>query len=112
MASATTKTQTTTTTVSVDSTVAELPVSAETLIKEFNDAKAAIKALTAEKAAAEKAIRELLGDAEVGTIGGVERVKISFRNTSKIDRETLKSAWPEAYEATLVESPYTVLTTK
>lgn len=113
MAATTTTTQTTTTTVSTTSKVAELPAArAEALIKEFNEAKAAIKVLNETKAAAEAAIRELLGDAEVGIIDGVERVKISFRNTSKIDRKALQEAWPEAYEATLVESPYTVLTTK
>ena len=113
MAETTTATQTTTTTATTTASVAELPAArAAALIKEFNEAKAAIKAFNERKAAAEAAIRELLGDAEVGTIDGVERVKVSFRNTSKIDRKALQEAWPEAYEATIVESPYTVLTTK
>jgi predicted phage-related endonuclease len=108
----TTMTQTTTTTTTEVKQVADLPASAEDLIRTFNNTKATIKLLQAEKENAEKALRELLGDAEVGTINGVERVKISHRNMSKIDREALKAAWPEAYEATLLESSYTVLTTK
>lgn len=108
----TTMTQTTTTTTTEVKQVVDLPVSAEDLIKRFNDAKSAIKTLQAEKERVEKELRELLGDAVSGNINGVERVKISHRNMSKIDREALQAAWPEAYEATLVESSYTVLTTK
>lgn len=103
-----------TTTTSVKSTedVAQLDISAEVLLVKFNDAKAAIKALEAEKALAEKAIRELLNGATVGTINGIERVRVQHRNMSKIDRDALKTAFPEAYSATLVESSYTVLQTK
>jgi hypothetical protein len=45
-------------------------------------------------------------------INGVERVRVQHRNMSKIDREVLKTIFPEAYSATLVESAYTVLQTK
>lgn len=103
---------TTTTTVKSTEDIAVLDQSAEALLVKFNDAKAAIKALEAEKAAAEKAIRELLDGATVGTINGIERVRVQHRNMSKIDREALKTAFPEAYSATLVESSYTVLQTK
>lgn len=92
--------------------VAILDASAEALLVEFNEAKAAIKALEAKKAAAETAIRELLAGATVGHINGVERVRVQHRNMSKIDRDMLKTAFPEAYEACMVESPYTVLQTK
>lgn len=85
---------------------------AEALIAEFNAAKIAIKTLEVKKQEAEKALREMLGDVEVGTINGVERVRIVHRNLSKIDRESLKTAFPEAYAAVLVESPYTVLQAK
>ncbi|WJZ48492.1 endonuclease [Actinomycetia phage DSL-LC01] len=105
-------TVTTTTSVKTTEDVAVLDPSAEALLIKFNEAKAAIKALEAEKAAAEKAIRELLNGANVGTINGVERVRVQHRNMSKIDREALKMAYPEAYSATLVESAYTVLQTK
>lgn len=103
---------TTTTTVKNTTDVTNLDVSAEALLVKFNNAKAAIKALEAEKAEAEKAIRELLDGATVGMINGVERVRVQHRNMSKIDREVLKTIFPEAYSATLVESAYTVLQTK
>jgi predicted phage-related endonuclease len=108
----TTTTTTTTTKVTTTDEVALLEESAEALIVAFNNAKAAIKALEGEKAEAEKALRELLGDAEVGTINGVERVRIVSRVTSKIDRDLLKTGFPEAFEATYVQTPYTVLQTK
>ena len=92
--------------------VAILDPAAEALLVEFNEAKAAIKALEGKKAAAEKAIREMLGGATVGHINGVERVRVQHRNMSKIDRDMLKTAFPEAYETCMVESPYTVLQTK
>lgn len=85
---------------------------AEKLIREFNEAKAGIKALEAEKSKAELEIREMLGEASAGTINGVERITISTRNMSKIDREALKTAFPEAYTATLVETNYTVVLAK
>ena len=106
-------TTTTTTEVTVEvSSVALDKKAAEALIAEFNVAKIAIKTLEAKKQEAEKAIREMLGGVEVGTIDGVERVRIVHRNLSKIDRESLKAAFPEAYAAVLVESPYTVLQAK
>ena len=90
----------------------ELGKQAEKLIQSFNTAKAAMKALEAQKAEAEQALRELLGDAEVGTINGVERVRILKRNRSGIDREVLQVSFPEAYTACLTETPYTVLQAK
>jgi hypothetical protein len=54
----------------------------------------------------------MLGDAEVGTINGVERVRIVSRVTSKIDRDLLKTGFPEAFESTYVQTPYTILQTK
>lgn len=83
---------------------------ADALIAQFNEAKAAIKQLEAQKAEAEKALRELMGSAEVGLIAGVERVKIATRNRKDINKEDLMSAFPEAYELCLKESSYTVLT--
>jgi predicted phage-related endonuclease len=107
-----TATTTTTTKVAVTEETALLDESAEMLIVAFNDAKAAIKALEGKKAEAEAALREMLGDAEVGTINGVERVRIVSRVTSKIDRDLLKTGFPEAFESTYVQTPYTILQTK
>lgn len=103
---------TTTTTTTRTEGVTDLDASVEALIVKFNEAKAAIKALEATKAEAEAAIREALAGNDVGRINGVERVRVQHRNLSKVDRELLKTAFPEAYEATLVESSYTVLQTK
>jgi hypothetical protein len=103
---------TTTTSVVTTEGITELDPSIEALIIEFNEAKAAMKALEAKKAAAEAAIRAALAGNDVGRINGVERVRVQHRNMSKVDRELLKTAFPEAHEATLVESSYTVLQTK
>lgn len=89
-----------------------LDPSMEAEIAEYNAMKVAIKALEVKKAAAEAAIRASLGDREIGLINGVERVRIQHRNLSKIDRESLKTAFPEAYAAVLTESAYTVLQAK
>jgi hypothetical protein len=106
----TTMTKTTTTTTT--EMVAVLDSSVEELIVEFNEAKAAIKEAEAKKAAAEAQIRELLGGSDVGMIDGVERIRVQHRNMTKIDRELLKTAFPEAHEATMIASSYTVLQTK
>jgi len=102
----------TTTIITTTEASVALDPSAEALIVEFNAAKAAIKALEAKKAAAETALRAALGNASVGTINGVERVRVNHRNRSNIDREALKAAFPEAYAATLTETAYTVLQAK
>lgn len=107
-----TTTTTTSTVITTTAQVANLDSSAEAIIVEFNEAKAAIKALEAVKAAAETKLRSMLGDATVGAINGVERVRVLSRNRSNIDREALKAAFPEAHAATLVETQYTVLQAK
>ena len=107
-----TTTATTTTVVTITEEVANLEASAEALIVEFNEAKAALKAIEAKKLEAETKLRAMLGTASVGAINGVERVRILTRNRSNIDREALKAAFPEAYTATLTESQYTVLQAK
>lgn len=104
-------TTTTITTTTTEGTT-ELDPSLEAKIAEFNALKTGIKALEAAKAKAEAAIREALAGNDIGLINGVERVRVQHRNLSKIDRELLKTAFPEAHEATLVESSYTVLQTK
>lgn len=105
-------TKTTTTTVVISSNATALDKSIEATIAKFNETKAAIKALQAQKDELDAQLRDALLGNEVGTVDGVERIRIVLRNNSKIDRELLKAAWPEAYEATLVETPYTVLQAK
>jgi len=110
----TTHTTMTTTTTAVTTTegVTVLDPATETAIAEFNNVKAALKTLEGRKSELDAQLRASLGDNTVGSINGVERIRVVPRNNSKIDREALKAAWPEAYEACLVETPYTILQAK
>jgi predicted phage-related endonuclease len=100
-------------TVEVDDAKVALDSSAALpLIQQYAAAKAAIKALEAEKDAAEAALRALLGDATEGMVDGVTRVTIAQRNRSNIDRKSLQEVFPEAYELCLTETPYTVFSAK
>lgn len=103
--------KTTKTVVEATTTVANLNgTDIELHIARFNDAKEAIKVLEQQKKEAEEAIRALMGDAVAGTVGGVERVKISSRTRTDINKDDLKEAYPEAYELCLKETTYTVVT--
>lgn len=102
---------TTTTVVTQSAEVADLGASAEEIIARFNEAKKLAKAADEAKKAAEAELRQLLGDAVIGMINGVERLKVSERSVTTVDRDLLKSAFPEAYEATVGKTPYTILTT-
>ncbi len=82
----------------------------EEAIADFNEAKRLIKELEAQKAKAEALLREVMGDAEVGLIAGVERVKIATRTRTNLDTDILKSAFPEAYEQASQAKTYTVVT--
>jgi len=84
---------------------------AEQALAAFTNAKEAIKAYEDKKAAAELVLRELLGNADVAVIGGVERFKLAHSTNSKIDRKVLQETFPEAFEATLVKTPYTFIKT-
>lgn len=98
------------TTVSAQSSAVVLDKSAEALIQEFNRAKEVIKEMTERKEAAEQALKELLAGAEIGLIDGVQRVKLSARTRSDIDRDDLQEVYPEAYELCLKYKTYYVLT--
>lgn len=82
----------------------------EEAIANFNEAKRLIKELEAQKAEAEALLREFMGDAEVGLIAGVERVKIATRTRNNINTEVLKTAFPEAFEQASEAKTYTVVT--
>lgn len=95
------------TTATTTTTVARLDgTAAEQAIAVFEAAKKSIKAAEEAKAQAEAILRDLMGDATVGTIAGVERVKIASRTRTGTDRETLRTAFPEAYEQTLTTTDY------
>jgi predicted phage-related endonuclease len=101
----TTVTTVTTATTKVD-TIDLTASDAEKALSKFIAAREAIKALEVQKEEAEARLRELLGDAEVGMIRGVERFKLQHSSNTKIDRKALEAGWPEAYAATLVKTPY------
>ena len=95
----------------VKTTTVVTATNAEKALNKFIAAKEAIKALEAQKEEAELALREFLGEAEVGIIRGVERFRLANSSNSKIDRKALEAGWPEAYEATLVKTPYNFIKT-
>jgi predicted phage-related endonuclease len=103
-------TQTTKTVVEQSTEVVELPIALEGAIARFNESKAAIKVLEEQKKQAEAELRAALGEATIGTIGGVQRVKVASRTRQDINKDDLKQAFPEAYELCLKESSYTVVT--
>jgi len=106
---ASTTVRTTTTEIVVTHLVAHLDESAEAVIKEFAKAKEDIKVLEEKKKVAEQKIRQLLGDSKLGYINGVKRVEIKDRALTKVDRKILQAAYPDAYEASLVSTAYTIV---
>ena len=76
----------------------------------FNALKAAQKVLDEQKAAAEAKLREILGDAEVVVVEGEEIYKLAHRVNTSIDKKKLLEVFPEAYEATLKQTPYDFIT--
>jgi hypothetical protein len=76
----------------------------------FNALKAAQKVLDEQKAIAEAALREILGNSEVVSVEGQEIFKLAHRTNSTIDKKKLLEAFPEAYDATLKQTPYTFIT--
>jgi len=95
--------------ITTTATVAHLDANLEQAINEFAQAKKDIKVLEAKKAQAEQKIREALGQATEGYINGVKRVSILSRTLNKINRKLLQEAYPEAYEASLEKTSYTVI---
>jgi DNA replication protein DnaD len=99
-----------TTTITTQTEVADLTgTNAAALLAEFEETKAAIKALEEKKDAAEALLRELLGDAEVATINGEKLFKLVHGMNTSFDRELMKKAFPEAFSATLKKKAYTYI---
>jgi len=80
--------------------------SAVTTVTTVTTAREAIKAHEDQQKKAEARLRELLGDAQVGMIRGVERFKLQNSHNTSVDRAKLQAGWPEAFEATLKKTPY------
>ena len=98
-----------TTTVVEETQTAILDKSLEEAIALFNDAKDAIKVLEQQKKDAEAVIREAMGDATIGLIDGVQRIKISSVTRTEINRTDLQEAYPEAWALCTKENTYTVV---
>jgi predicted phage-related endonuclease len=103
---------TTSTTTTLDRESVSLDHTTAAAIEEWVEVKDMIKALEARKKALDSHIKEVLGDAEVGTIDGKVRIEVSHRQRNTVDTEALAEAFPEAYEATKRTTSYTVLITK
>ena len=102
---------TTKTVVESSKNTVELSAKLEEALREFNDTKEAMKVLEGRKKELEATIREAMGNSQVGTIAGVERVKITTRTRQDINKDDLREVFPEAYELCLKETTYTVVTT-
>jgi hypothetical protein len=88
----------------------DLGVEMQSTVDEFALARELAKQADKLKKAAELKLRAALGDATTGTINGKPVIRVNSSTNSHIDSDTLLSAWPEAYAATRVETPYTYLT--
>jgi hypothetical protein len=113
LATPSTKVEVSTTTVitEVKSAQALNPVLEATII-EFNHSKKMMKEFENRKKAAEAILLEALAGSKSGLINGVERVTVSDRVNTSFDRAKLLEAFPEAYAATLKETPYVVVSAK
>lgn len=102
----------TTTTVTASTEVADLTQRADearAVWNEFQEAKAAIKALEAKKEAADALLREMLGDAEYAVIDGEKLFGLAHSKNSSFDSKILLEGFPEAHAAALRIKPYTFL---
>jgi predicted phage-related endonuclease len=90
----------------------EISSAVSAMITEFVETRDLIRALEATKKELDAAIKEALGDAEVGTLGGTVRVEVSHRSRETADSTILREAFPEAWEAAKKVTDYTVLVVK
>jgi predicted phage-related endonuclease len=98
--------------VEVENTAVELNADTQAVIDQFVATRTMITELEKTKKELEAQIKEVLGDAEVGVVGGKIRIEASKRTRSGIDSKALALAFPEAYEATQTTTDYVVLVVK
>lgn len=103
---------TTTTTASLVRPSTEISADVNALIGKFVETRDLIRTLEATKKELDAAIKEALGDAEVGTFDGKVRIEVSQRSRESADSTVLKEAFPEAWEAAKKTTDYTVLVVK
>lgn len=80
-------------------------------LKAFNKAKATEAKAKATRAKAEAILRAELGKAVVATIQGLAVASVVSSKNTHFDRELMKSAYPEAFEATLRTTEYDYIKT-
>jgi hypothetical protein len=80
-------------------------------LKAFNKAKATEAKAKASKAKAEAILRAELGKAVTATIEGVAVASVVASKNTHFDRELMREAYPEAFEATLRTTEYTYIKT-
>lgn len=86
---------------------ANIGAAGERLAKELEELRVLEKSMKARKDQLEDQLRALLGDAHIGTVKGVDRVKLVPGTNSSTDREALKRGWPEAWQSTTRVTSYT-----
>lgn len=82
----------------------ELPDQAEGLLRELASAKAAVKEAEARETAAQNRVMALLGDAELGTLGGYVVVTWKSQVSRRIDVARLRTELPEVADQYTQES--------
>ena len=102
-----------TTEVTVASNVAILDgTNVEELIATMKEARKAINALEKQEKEAKQAIYDLLGEAEIGSLNGSDRVRVATVERTDLDRKALKENFPEVWEAVSYLNPYKKLITE
>jgi predicted phage-related endonuclease len=87
----------------------ELKAKARKALKEFVEAKQAIKLAEEKKEKAEAELREAIGEATVATVNGFQVLSVAFRKRTNINAKALEKDFPEAYEATKYISEFDFL---
>lgn len=96
---------------SIANKTVELPFEVEKLFKDYNAACEKLDKITEEKQLAENKLKQLLGNNEVGTIGGNI---VSWKSISqeRLDTKTLKSEHPTLYKKYANKTSYRRFTVK
>jgi predicted phage-related endonuclease len=93
---------------------AEVKVTGKMLesLERFVEVRDLINSLTKEKKALDEALKDAMGDAEVGTYRGKVVVELQRRSRTSIDTDLLREAFPEAAAATERTTTYGVIVAK
>lgn len=104
---------TVTTTVSISTDTVELVgTHIKGIVADFNNVKETIKRLEKQKAELDKSIRDLLGEATVGTFEGIPVVELAPRSRTSVDTALLKETHPEAFENCSKTTTYNIIVAK